>query len=811
MNEKKTELDSAATRSITDISAEGVAPKFATAWASLVYAICTMTLAWPALLGQFAVSTHSDQFIAGFPFRDFGARMLRETGSFPQWNPYQFGGMPYIAAMHGDIFYPTFLLRMIMPTDVAMTWSFIIHLFLAGLFAFIFLRKIGFGFWGSLLGGIAYMMGGQVASLVSPGHDGKLYVSALFPILLWSIVLGVRDGRRWAWGLLALIIGLDVLSPHPQLLQYSLLGSGAYAIYLAVRAVKNGLYERGEAIKRLGFSLGAVILGGLIGAIQYLPVREYVAWSPRSEGIGSYERATSFAWNPQELLNVYLPQFSGMLDAYWGPNGIHLHSEYVGVVALILMGAAFIGLRSNSKRAEIWFWTITIIVTLLWSLGAATPFYKIPYYLVPGTKFFRAPATIFFVGALGISVLIAVGTEKVLQGRVGMKYLAGWGGFAALMALLGISGGLTNFAESIAPNHPVLLERVVENGPALVMGSLRSLLFVVLTIGLIFIVNKKRLRPHIAAIAIAVLCVTDLWSVLRHYWSFSPPASELYASDPAIEFLKNQPQPVRVLPLGMGSTERAKYSGSGLMVHDIRNTVGYHGNQIRWYNDLLGFQDPNQSIMSILGTPNLRQLTNTQFILTNSPEVATIPGASLAFGPVKDSYGEDTYVYKMDPATPFAWVAPLIVKAPDESVLATVRNVRFDVTRAALFEPNAPVTEAAKVDTLPSATGINVHVDSYAPGKISMTLDRPAPAGSALIAAENYYPGWKATADGKSAEIGRAQYALIGVQLPAGATKIELSFNEVAYEQGKVVTFIAIGLTVMLLGWGLLTGRRKFV
>ena len=42
--------------------------------------------------------------------------------------------------MHGDIFYPTFLLRMVLPTDVAMTWGFIVHLFLAGLFTFGFLR-----------------------------------------------------------------------------------------------------------------------------------------------------------------------------------------------------------------------------------------------------------------------------------------------------------------------------------------------------------------------------------------------------------------------------------------------------------------------------------------------------------------------------------------------------------------------------------------------------------------------------------------------------------------------------------------------
>src|SRR3954465_7121919 len=142
----------------TEATAALPAPRFAFGWASLVYATCTLSLAYPALVGKFLVNPRSDQYIAGYAFREFAASTLRATGHFPLWNPYLFGGMPYIAAMHGDIFYPTFLLRMIMPTDVAMTWGFIIHVFLSGLFTYGFLRAIGYGFYGSLVGGIAYMM-----------------------------------------------------------------------------------------------------------------------------------------------------------------------------------------------------------------------------------------------------------------------------------------------------------------------------------------------------------------------------------------------------------------------------------------------------------------------------------------------------------------------------------------------------------------------------------------------------------------------------------------------------------------------------
>src|SRR6202162_239293 len=238
------------TANSADTSAAPPAPRFALGWAALVYALSTLALGYPALAGRFLVNPHSDQYIAGYAFREFAASTLRATGHFPLWNPYLFGGMPYIAAMHGDIFYPTFLLRMIMPTDVAMTWGFIIHIFLAGLLTYVFLRGIGYGFYGALIGGLAYMMSGQIASSVSPGHDGKLFLSALFPLALLMLYRGIRDGKNWSWGAFALIVGLCVMSPHPQLLQYMLLASGSYALFLAFASLDDVKLPRNVAIRR---------------------------------------------------------------------------------------------------------------------------------------------------------------------------------------------------------------------------------------------------------------------------------------------------------------------------------------------------------------------------------------------------------------------------------------------------------------------------------------------------------------------------------------------------------------------------------
>ncbi len=787
-----------------DSPAAPPAPRFAFGWAAIVYAVATLSLGYPALVGKFLVNPDSDQYIAGYAFREFGATMLRTTGHFPLWNPYLFGGMPYVAAMHGDIFYPTFLLRMIMPTDVAMTWGFVIHIFLSGLFTYGFLRVLGYSFCGALAGGIAYMMSGQIASSVSPGHDGKLFVSALFPLALWMLYLGFRQAKSWSWGVFALIIGLCVLSPHPQLLQYTLLTCGAYSLFLALTTLDGIKLQRAVALRRLGVALLAVIIGLAIGAVQYLPVREYMSWSPRAGGI-DYSAATSYAWPPDELLNAYLPQFSGMLDNYSGSNYIHLHSDYAGVVVLILAGAAFLGLRSDPRRKHIIFWSAALVISLLWSLGGATPFYRIPYAIVPGTKYFRAPATIFFVGTLALALLACAGTERFLQRRVSRKYLVGWAIGGLVIALLASVGVLSSIAESFA--HERLLDKVQANKIPLVLGAWRSLAVVLLVLGLWFAMTRGKVSTTLAAGALVFLMAFDLWTIEHVYWMFSDPAKVIYANDAITATLKAEPQPVRVLPFQIRQAQQRDpfLTGDALMTHRIRNVWGYHGNQLGRYNELTAFNTGDNRVFS----PNVLRLTNTQYLLTNIGDLPFVGGTTMVKGPVRNASGDTTYLFRLNSENPYAWVTPVAVKAPDDQVLGTILNPRFDVTRAALFDTSANVTVAQGVQSLPAPLAIKTTVRHYEPGKVQIDLNAPAPQGSSLVVSENYYPGWIAAVDGKPARIGRADYTMIGVELPVGARTIELSFTSPTYQKGKVITWISIALGFLMLGAGVLRDRRR--
>lgn len=781
------------------------APRFAGLWVTVVYALATLALGYPALRGGFLVNPYSDQY-GGFAYREYASAMLQQGAGFPQWNPYILGGLPYMAAQHGDIFYPTFMLRAIIPADSAMTWGFLIHIFLAGVFAYGMLRAWGFRFHPALTGGLAYMLSGQIASLVSPGHDGKLYVSAIAPLLLWMILRAVRDGRIWAYAVIALATGLSVLSPHYQMTYYLGAFAGAYTLWLAFRRDEAPL-ERRTALLRLAGALGAALLGMGIGAVQFAPFFEYLPYASRGVARG-WEYATSYSQPPHELLNAYLPQFTGFLETYSGPNGIKLHSDYLGASVLMLAGAAF---GSAQRRGFVRFWAIAGFFVLLVALGGYTPFYRL-WYLLPMMSVVRAPSMIYFLLSLTVAVLAAVGLERILAGEKGRNYFVAWVVFGLFMAVLASTGALTSIAETLAA--PGLAGVATENRTELMIGAWRAFLFVALTAGAVLLWRSDRIPLRAFVWAILVLVAADLWSVARNYFRFSPPASELYASDSALRFLQSVTDSGRVFAIPFSSeglaTRDPLLSGDALMIHGIRASTGHQGNELQRWVELAGVKSPSPP--PNVASAQWRRLTNTRYLLTNVELPDSLPqlGAQLThrIGPVQNALGSTAYVYEFAEDNPPAWVAPVYVEAPAEATRNTVLDPRFDIALAALFDSSAAI-EGAQVSALPEPLNIRASAERPSPSTIVVKLDGPAPEGAALVVSENWYPGWTATVEGREVPTGRADYSFIGVPLPAGAQEVRLAFEDPAYGTGKAITLVALALTGLIAVFGIVRERGR--
>jgi hypothetical protein len=307
-----------------------------------------------------------DTMTLGYQARLFFAEALRTTG-FPLWNPTILGGTPFIESLAGgDSLHPLSVLLFFLSEPYrALGWKLVIHVFLAGVFTYGWLRTLGLSRAGALVGGVGALLAPSFVTLVYPGHDGKMFVVAMTPLLFW---LG-----EWSWhrrdllpgALLALSITLVIFSTHFQMAYFLF---GALGLWMGIRALEEGR-SRGWKVGLRGYAifLGFSLLGAGGAAIQLLPAVSYVTEFSRRAATtveaASPEaaRAYSSSWSlhPEEALSLVVPEFSGnssggaawTTNTYWGRNAFKLNHEYLGVVLLALALLAFLRTGEGSVRS----------------------------------------------------------------------------------------------------------------------------------------------------------------------------------------------------------------------------------------------------------------------------------------------------------------------------------------------------------------------------------------------------------------------------------------------------------------------------
>lgn len=758
--------------------------------ATVAYALTTMALCWPMLAGRFLVNPLSDQYSAGYAFRAFGAEMFRATGQIPEWNPYLFGGMPFIAAMHGDIFYPTAWLRWFLPVDTAMNLGFALHLLLAGVAMFALLRALRFGFGAALVGGTAFQLTGIVASLVHPGHDGKLFVSALAPLVFLALHRAVIGRRHAAYGVLALLVGLCMLSPHYQLTYYLLVAAGLWTLWLVFLAPGK---PAGNPLLPLGLALAAVLAGIAISAVQALPFLEYVPHSPRAvEGASrGWDYATSYSLPRAELVSTVLPEFNGTVESYWGENPIKLHTEYLGAIVVAL--AAF-GWGARKRRPELLALLGIGALFLLVSLGRHTPFYRAWYEVMPMMKSVRAPGMAFMLVALPAAAWAAAGAERLFRMEVSPRVVAIPFGVLAAFGLLGAVGALQPVVEAVV--DPARLGAAIANAGALQTGAIRLLVVAALGGSAAWGIATGRLAGAVAVGALTVITAADLWLVDRGFFKFSPPARELYASDAITSHLTGAPLPYRVLDGGA-------YPHSYLMGLRVPQVLGYHGNELRYYDDLLG----GKNVWANLGAgPAFWDQLGVSYLILPSEQV--VPGFTKVLGPVPVTPGGTAVLYQRDSMPPWARLVPAALKVPEAQVVPTVVDPRFPGERVVLLPDTSSATPAPLGDSLPEPLARTARVTGWAPGAMTIALEGADPRAGWLVVAENWFPDWHAEVDGAPAVVRRGQGTFLTVEVPGTAREVSLRFASPTYRLGRLVSFAALALAALAVILPTLRARR---
>jgi len=743
-------------------------------------------LSLPMWSGRFLAGPLSDQQIDGYAIRWWSAAQWRATGHLPQWNPFLFGGHPVFTGF-GDLFYPSAWLRFILPTAVAMDVAFVVHYLLAGLFMYWLLRLLQISWLGAVTGATAYQLSGVVVSLMSPGHDGKLFVTTMLPLMLIGLVWAIRNRRSEGYAILGFALGLALLSPQYQMTQYALITAGLFALYLTF-GEPGGLAPKDRWLALAG-AAGGVVLGFGVSIIQVLPFFHSISYGTRSAEAG-YAWSTTYALPWSHVPELLVSGFAGHHETYWGPNGLKLHSEYLGLPVLML---AALGVGSPRRRLVLWLMGIAVLFLLV-SMGGATPFYQLWYALVPYVRKTRAAGMALYVVAFAVSSLAALGVERLERGegkRVSQIALAA----SAFIALLGTAGVLGSIAQALA--RPLGHDASAAL-PGIAAGAVGSAvgLAAIAGIGLGFLTG--RLKPAAFATSLVLVVGADLFRAGREFWRWSRPEQEAFRPDPIIQHLQFTPLPYRVLDLPGGV-----YPGDLLIRHQAPVVLGYSGVELGDYDDLLGGRNQWTHLQSL----HLWDLLAIRYaVFTDSVH---LPGYHLVMGPVSTAMSQNGFLYEADTVPAYARVVPAAVKGDTGEVIPTLLDPRLDYDLVVIFDRFEPVNPLPLTDQhLPPPSPSKAAFTHWAPGRMSVQLDPPPPAASYLLISENWYPDWHATVDGAAAAVLRGDQAFITVPVPAGARRVELTFASRDYARGRLIMWASLVLLGMWAVAGRLLGNR---
>lgn len=756
-------------------------------WAVITYAVLTVLFfLFQGALTPGRMVFGTDTMSAGVFFRTFYADFWREHLRMPLWNPYIHGGLPFVDAMHGDIFYPAAILQIILPVTYALGLKLILHVFLAGVFMFLFLRAIGRSDQASFLGGLLYMWTPCLVSLFYPGHDGKIYVTALTP-LAFLLVHRAVISRSIFWFLgFGLVYSIMILTAHVQMAYYAAWGIGAYFLFLLWDQFR---FRPGKIALPVGAFILAVALALGAASMQWMAPYQYLnKYSQRiqySEG-GGFDWSASWAMHSEEALSELNPALPGANlrsepPTYWGDNFFKLNSEAAGVMAFCLAIVAFVVARSPAM----WFFGGLSLLTLLHAMGDSTPIFRLFFELVPGVKKFRAPSMICFLFAFSWIVMATRALDVFGQFRataVPSQPKKTKDPFNAMLivafvysgiALVGIIGG-ASFMESWASltGGQMTNEKLAALGNNVSYMRVGFLLGLVIVWGLVGLFRMRR-AGSIGSTGltggIALLAVLPLWQFDGRFVVTIPTqeVQQMYGDRPILGLIRsNAPGgPYRVLNLPR--TLEDNY----LALHGIEelSTSAMHGNHLLTHDNFVGRHDPSPALVTNRAT---RNLMNALFLV--APQQFNDPGMTLV------GQTQGLYLYRNDEAMPRAAVFYQYEVIPDSiATLARVRDAAFPYrSRLILDQPLTSLppsdTNAAPINFTPARI-IEWDVDRFV---VEYTADRDG----ILWLSENYYPSWHATDEnGLNVPIYRADYTFRAIETKSGTHRVTFEFHNNAF------------------------------
>ncbi len=788
----------------------------------------------------------SDLVLENYQWKYFLRQQIAQR-EIPLWNPQQFSGIPFMAAGQHSGLYPVSLVYYVMPLSSAYGWYTVVNLALAGAFMYAYLRGLGIGQGGAAIAGVVYQLCGFVlASVVFQMMIGAFVWLPL--LLLTSEWIMRRRGVPFVAILVgAAALGLNILAGHVEITLYTLLIVG-YVSAGRLLWLWWHTHDTRFILSRGLWLVAMIVLGFGVGAVQFIPLLEFVQSNWRSER-SSLSNVLGYAHPMRDLLQFVMPNLYGspvqhsLFDVFtgqtlrapftnslgesvnfidWGMKNYVEGALYLGILPLLLTAYALTRRGSAApiepivEKTPPYRLIYGSLALLSLSFMFGLPTYAV-IYILPGINQINSAFRWIYAVTLCVCVLAAFGMDALLRER-DSKAARRWG-MAILAASILLGVGL--MASRLAyPALASLVERVFQSmakAPDAFANAqaFYSHIFVQAAIfaAMLFASGMVWLgmcrggmypaRRNIGQIAAVLLVALDL---IVATGSFNP------ASDPRL--LDFVPPVVQYLQGQQAQGQRFRFTTLEDPTHApiLRANVGwmYGLEDIRGYDSIIGRDYVNY--MSALAPQGqlkfnrIAPLYTSDFKANDNP-----PGIRIPDMPLLDLLNVRYIISDKSTNLAFDHADHAWTLVYEDEAVRLWQNP--NALPRAFLTANGGLPQKADAGTW-DYTQLSVP-SGYTPLTIGQDtgrekfIDVPQAAdGAWLVVSETWANGWRAFVrplgagenEEKPFPVEQVYGTLQGVKLPAGDWTVRLVYSPTSFQIGLFGSLISVALSTFLIG-----------
>ena len=612
-----------------------------------VFALASIIYFHPVLKGQKLNQSDITQFRGMVKdINDFRA----DKNTEPYWTGASFSGMP---AYQVSAYYPNDFVRVLdktlrflpRPAD---------YTFLYFLSFFVLMMALKINWRLAILGSLAFGFSTYLIIIFGAGHNAKAHAIAYMPLVLAGVLWVFQ--KRYILGFLVtgVAMALEIYTNHPQMTYYLGFCLLILGIVEFVNAVKEKILP--VFIKQSIVIIAAVLLGIGANSSRLMAMKEYGDYSTRGkseltinpdgtkkEASKGLDKAyiTEYSYAKLETFNLFIPRFMGggtveklgddsnfyktiqkkagrkvaddyssQVLTYWGDQTIVEAPAYIGAVIFFLF---FLGIFLVKGRLKQWLVAATVF-SILMSWGRNFDFltnFFIDY--IPLYNKFRAVSSIQVIAELCVPILAILGLKEFFSSTISSgekqeglkKAVYVFGGLVIVGFLL--AHGFSTFEglrDSQYDQLPGLIDSVIADRKSmLLMDSLRSLVLMLLSGGVLWMLLKDKLKQSVTIITLVVFVLFDLISVDKKYvneddFKSARKIEKPFTASSADKLILKDKAHFRVgnftvNPMNDGSTSY------------FHNSIGgYHAAKLGRYQELFDFQiaKNNMQVLNMLNT-----------------------------------------------------------------------------------------------------------------------------------------------------------------------------------------------------------------